>query len=573
MHKLLFFIFRVSYIAIKFESNKPGTFYRWSLVKGKLNLIINNAVFKFIGNIDYNPQGVADRYCKQFILDSIGEIVSQHYKRRVKFYKLCQKSPFNSKKVFLILSMLYAYYDEIVRLAFGIVNLRSQLNVEHGDLPDIIDLAIAFPKHGFTISSIEGSDALGKTTLSSFGEYLIATAPVTPNSFAFISVDEYSRRTKISQDASGKRSYVVEPDDVGEVDNIVEYPRTLTTAERGIFVFLSRFPDLVTSGFRSIGNIVGNLNYSLLEIVYLRKWTKSYRYKQFIDHLESIGKKVRHLYVFPFSNIGLLRYDEKVSPAIRNYNYSQNIIIPPAHYTYNIGDTILASGLDDILSDMSVKAFSFSGQAVGFTNIFTQINDTKKALNDRFNCKLPTEDIDQPPQRPVLLGYEVVQEKIDVGLSRCIAIFDVPPESIESQLSRALTGDRTCDYDVISQFLSDCFNACISIGFTVVFKPKYALSIYSANYQSIIEGFRSKFGNNFIVVSPYANMISLLRGAHGSISFPYTSTKSISQALGKPSVYFMPEMYRRSFPECANNQDLLFGENELSNYLKAILDQ
>lgn len=557
-YRLLIVVFRISYVALKSESIKKETFHRWNSTKSRLDLKLNSAVFQFIADADFVEEPSIAKLYRQFVLDAVVQIIAQHYKRRESIFRFCKRAPFGEKSAFITLSLLQTYIDETAHLAKGVSRLRRKYKIDTKQVPNIVDLAIGFPTHSFSTSAIPSDRADSKVPVSSFGEFLSSYYSKTPHETALVSIDEYCRPSKKEEEG------------INTVEGsiyISEYPRIRISAATALSTFCFTLPEVFLHSLKSISKVISSRSSVLLEIIFLRKWTRSYAYKQLIASLQADKKIIRTVYVLPFNDVGLLRYEE-LSSTIRTYNYSHNIFIPPSRMQHAY-ESVWEMPLDAILSDVPISAFCLSGLAIGFTDVFTQLNDVKNILNARVGCKLPIEGTTQPPQRPVLLGYEVPHKKSDNGSSKCVAVFDVPPETKEIQLSRSLIGDRTCDNDVIAEFLLESLETCISEGLRVILKPKYSLSNYDMEYQTLLEGFFRRFGDSLTVANPYSRMVPLLVSVDACISAPYTSTKLVAEALGKPSIYFMPEIYRRSFRDASSTR-VVFGRSELSSFLRQI---
>lgn len=565
MHKFLLYVFRLSYIAIEFGFDEKTSFYRWSLIKRKLDKRINVAIFKIVSKTNLDCLGLSDKFLQQFLLDTLSELILRHYKRRLKLYKLCQKIPYNSKNTFIYLSIVYSYYDEFARLISAFNSLRYRYKLNTQELPDKINLSIGFPEHAFSTSAIEcGENNIINpiAPFSSFGEYLSSEDYPKLQGCNLISVDEYTRASKIN-----------EQDELDSKDNssdIMSYPRTLISKEKNLKFFFLRFPLVVKESIKLFLHCIQKINYILIGVVFIRKWIRLFSFNELLSNIGKQNINIGYIYVLPFSDVGLLKYDEKISSLLTTYNYGSNIFIPPVYDIHKPRKDDVSIELDDMLSAVPVGAFSLSGKSIGFTNVFTQVNDIKKAVNTKYDCKLPVELNTKIAQQPLLMGYENNENNKSVKFSEYIAIFDVPPESMGSQFARSLTGDKLCSYDIIEAFLSECTNACVLAGYNVLYKPKYSLSNYSKEYRKLIDGFKKKYGDKFFVINPYANIIPVLKEVGASINFPYTSTKLIADAIKLPSTFYIPDNYRKSFYKDSLSQDLLIGKSELMLFLSKI---
>lgn len=566
LHGLLWRVFRISFIAMRFEEGvgcERRDFHCWVRARRRLDRRLNHAVFTFLAGSDFASRRFTDDAHVQFTLDAVSDLIAQHYRRRLWLYRQCRRLPFNLGRTFMLGSMLYAYRDQIAQFLQGVGHLARRYRIGPQRLPLTIDLAVGFPRHSFATPAT--GDRNGHTSddvpAFSFGEFLENFCRASPDPAMLVSLDEYVRMSKAKE----------EPRELGSVSRsrVAEYPRVKATLSRGLPVLLARLPRLALQLCALLWGSVCAPGSTLLELEYCRKWARSYRYFELLGWIRKAVGPPRRVFVPPFSDVGLLSYDRTMRAKITTFSYSHNVFSPPSSLQ---GDERALSQMDVgvVLASAPFGAFRLSGRAVGYTEIFGKVNRIRSAVNEAYGCRLPLEGAPQPAQRPVFLGYEPAE---DESLPWHVAVFDVPPESRATQLSRALLGDRTCDDEVVAEFLEECLDACQSQGFGVVFKPKYSLSNYSARYRAMLEGFRRQFGERLVLTSPYRRMAPLLASVRGSISMPYTSTKLIARAVGKPSVYFMPEKYRASFPKSAGSADCIFGKNELTAFLGALAER
>ena len=550
LQRTLLFIFRVSYIALDFEKRSDTNFDRWSTVKRRLNLLINTVIFDYLSKI--SDQNTVHLY-EQFIIDAVSDIISYHCKRRLKLYRACNKLPFNKRKAFVIASLMMAYYYEIKQLIFKVVKLKYSYKVADQNYPEEVDLVLGFPRHAFSLSeAIEKVVGNGlRNTPSSFGEYLSVNRVQTDVLFSIFEYEIHSKKKSFTKCGS---------------EEVREYPRIRVTTESKWLVFNRRIIRLLYHYLKTRPSIpVGSL---LLKIIYIRKWLFSFNFENILSAIEVNETRVRTIFVFPFEDMGLLRYNNKNSSKIIAYSYSQNEFTPPAKSLTYFRGPISESKLKDILADIPLEALKLNGNAVGFTDIFNQLDYVRQALNNYMGCSFPAPDFTRDPQLPVLVGFKPTStDWFDKLSTDYIAVFDTPPEDRQSQLSRTIMGDRTGDYEVVAEFLSECVHTCLQMGYGVMIKPKYSLSNYDERYQSLMKKFQIEYGNKVIIVDPYTRMELIMHSAKYSINMPYTSTKLVAESYGLSSTYYMPEMYRNAFGRHCENQDIIFGNRDLTLFL------
>jgi len=567
LHRLLCYVFRLSYIGLTFDRERLGSYSRWNEVKNRLDIKICEAVLSFIGESDLSLNGINGANAKQLVLDSISEIVSMHYSGRLKIHSLSGKMPFCSKRTFVTLSVLHIYFLEVRSMFSGIAKLRSRYNFDHSGLSKSIDISVGFPCHSFSILSAEdkvcGNESLS-TYHSSFGEYLLMCSKSSYKCETLISIDESVRKSKKNE----KNALYSKLEGISTTE---EYPRVNSQLEKSWKIFLKQIPNATKLVCQLVVNVVLRRKSLLLEIIYCKKWLKGHCLGMVVDQVAQRGSTVRKIYILPYGDVGLLKYQE-ISPIVVTYNYSQNVFTPPASLE-SIKSHLKSAELNKVLLGVPIWVFRLHGHAVGYTDVFSLVNKMKVTLNQKFNYKLPLSNIVQTQQLPVLLGFEHDLYGGVEGNKHIVAVFDVPPESVERQLSRSILGDRTSDFMIVEKYLVDVTDACVAAGFNVVFKPKYSLTNYSNEYRDLLDRFSIKYKNNFKIVNPYTSVLSLLSSACACITIPYTSILYVAYSVGLPSVYYIPELYRESFSFNLKNENLVIGESELAVFLLKVYEK
>jgi len=512
-------------------------------------LLINTVIFDYLSKI--SDQNTIHLY-EQFIIDAVSDIVDYHYKRRFKLYRACNKLPFNKRQAFVVVSLLIAYCHEIKQLIFKVLKLKYSYKVADQNYPEEVDLVLGFPRHAFSLSEVKVNGSGLRNTPSSFGEYLNV---IRVQTHILFSIFEYEIQSK-------KKGFTK-----CESEEIREYPRIRVITEIKWAVFNRRIIKLLYHYLKTRPTIpVGSF---LLKIIYIRKWLFSFNFENILSAIEVNEKRVRTIFIFPFEDMGLLRYNKKNSSKIIVYSYSQNEFTPPAKRLAHLREPISESKLKAILADIPLEAFKLNGNAVGFTDIFNQLDYVRQALNHRMGCSFPAPDFTRDPQIPVLVGFKSTStDWCDKSSIDYVAVFDVPPEDRQGQLSRTIIGDRTCDYEVVAEFFSECVYICLQMGYGVMIKPKYSLSNYDERYQSLMKKFQTEYEDKVIIVDPYTRMELIMHSAKYSINMPYTSTKLVAEEFGLPSTYYMPEMYRNTFGGYCENQDIIFGNRDLTLFLR-----
>jgi hypothetical protein len=556
---LLVFIFRVSYISLKYEKVKHKKFDRWVINKRRLNLIINTRIILWLS--EYSRNKISNKG-SQFIIDALLEIIEYHYKQRVLIYSISNKIPCLKRSFFLIASISSVYVFNFIRLFFIVLRLRlrcSGIHLENKN--EKINIAIGFPTHAFSMFKKNDKD-LGKgvevTVVSSFAEYLTY---ISSNKNRLISYYEYQRPSKRNECFNNKY----------EEDELVDsYRRVIVKPESNIAYFFKNMCKLLYGLY--VNRFDFRTGFSLFTVIYITKWIYSFSFDMQLNDLGLKYSNVENIYTLPFSNLGLLKYDNEISSKIISFSYSQNTTILPGRQVLNETGFFSEAELVDILADMPLWALSYSGSAVGFTAGYKSVNNIKKMFNEYLGCSFFIKNTSWAKQIPLTLGYENSYDFLPFRKhdKKNILIFDLPPENRNKTLSRALFGDRFAEYDMVEKFISDCVNCSIGSGFRVILKPKYSLSNYEIKYRNLISELKSKYGDDFILLDPYIKLSVVFNVASGCINMPYTSTKLIADSSGVCSIYYLPGEYRDSFLRYEGLSPVIFGKGCMQKFLDRV---
>ena len=535
-------------MALESES-KVIDFNRWPTVKRRLNLLINTAVFEYLSQLSDHHSG---KLSEQFVVEAISEMLLYHYKKRLILFKICDWVPFNRRMVFALLSLLLAYFQEINRFIFSVSKLRYYYKPINQNFDKKINIVLGFPRHAFSIQNRDKNNK-SQRMFSSFGEYLNTMS----QKGELFSVYEYVRPSKVAEKH-------IELND----NNVKEYPRKKISPGINWRIFFYRIIKLIYHYIKIHPSIpVSNF---LLKIIYVRKWFFSFDYKNIVKAIGVTEDNIEAIYVLPHADTGLLNYNGKETHKIIIYNYAANVIGFPGQYFFCLKNPILRTELKNILADIPLSAFKLNGYPIGFTDIFSQLDCVRQALNDYMGCLLPLPNFIRETQIPMLLGYESLSFNHSNNLPKnCVAIFDDGPNTRREQLSMSLMGNRVSDYEAIEEFLLESVNTCILMGFSVLIKPKYSLSNYDDRYQSLINRLHTMYEDKVIIVNPYIRMELIMKTSEYCINLPYTSTKLVADGFDTPSVYYMPIKYKDIFIDGCKNQNIIFGKEKLKSFLRS----
>jgi hypothetical protein len=563
LNKLLHFILKLSFRALNFCEGGNKKFEDWNQAKNLFNYRLNRIVFRHLGRRCFcGGEGTeSDKIMgSQFVLDAITEVVSRHFELRGKIYHFTKIQGFSHERLFVIVSLISIYCLQFIEIINCFRNLGVRFKLCGLTRSDSVCLAINFPSHGFSIPGrvSENSEELAKP-FSSFGEFLLHYVSINGNR-SVLSLGEYVRRSKRMEKQR------LAPNENHE-KTAETFPRMIVKKSRSISAFWVDFNELLSLICRRKFSSYWK-DEMVLQIKQLNKFVESIKYKALISHLTSTGRNVESIFIIPFENpFGYLKYDPKISKKTFTYNYGDNLIIPPSRHIHAIKNLNKPFDLKVVLSEISLSAFRLSGKAVGFTDIFYFMDTARKAINDKYDCALPCENEGKTKQRSAVLGFEVEHLELEISGRKNIAIFDVPPEGRDTQLSRALSGDRTCDFKFIEEFLLDIVDLAFKKNCRLLFKPKYSLLSYSLQYRSLIESIKDKLSDRFILISPYLRIESIIEVVDICLCFPYTSPKSIAEEFGKQAYYYVPERYRSEFETSFAYSNSLIGRVELDRNL------
>ena len=556
MGTLLTRIFRLSYQAIVFCQDEGREFNEWVHQKGRLNRELNTEIFHYLATARFERADIDAPMQQQFGLDVIEELVGRHLRVRILLYRLAKKLPIDSERVFVRMAWLHAYVSAFAECILAVLAQLRKFRLDMQLKTGPITLAIGFPAHAFAIrADLSARRRAEPGPYPSFGEYLLDDSAAPSN--LIVSVGEYVR--KEGSRSSGDR------DD----ETVWACSRLILPWSISLTGFVWNCPGLLLSMCRAVGGSLKRPSLVLLELGYFRKSILSRPYMKLIAGLERSGHPVTTIFILPFQWPGLFKYTRRWSDRFRTFFYSDNILLLPAPGTHPALRGYGELDADAVLSEVPLTAFRHYGRGVGFSNQLDFIGRAKAVVNRECGSALPAASPKADPRRLAVLGFETFDRGgHDPG--RSIAVFDVPPESRETQLGRAFAGAFACDFSFIREFVEDVGAASERHGFHIVFKPKYSLSYYSSAYRAMLDSLVEAMKGRCVLASPYANLNSLVHQVDACISIPYTSTKEIGKAFGKPSVYYTSEQYREQFTRGRTVTDFVVGIWELDSFLSGL---
>jgi len=535
MFRLIIYTIRISYIAISNISRLD--FSRWCTVKKRLNFFLNREIFRWMA---INSDSSKCSLNNQFILDSIIEVIFMHFHHRMFIYRFSKKMPCFNRKIFIQISVMYLLFELFVKLMREIASMLYVYKEYSLTNKKLVNLSLNFPLHSFSIPSKRKSG-----DCYSFGEYLTWNY----SNISLISVGEYVRQS----DRKDKR--ILDKD-------VSKFKRYNPEKAKKFIIFFSKFL-IVTIRFlfedrtRNKG--------IFLKLIYVRKYLYKFNFTNMLRELGLNYEDVENIFTLPFADIGLLKYDNEISQKTLAFSYSQNALILPSPRIQEITDQ------RTLFQYLPLYALTLTGKSYGFTSLYHGVNQIKEKLNKEFSLNLPVTYSKLANENPLMLGYETVYAPPylkDKSLGRrFVAIFDLPPESEYQSISRALLGDKVCDYKFIQNFILDVVETSITNGFSIIIKPKYSLSNYTDSYGSLLRALKEKYKDKFTIADPYLNMGVIVKHSSCSVNMPYSSTKLIFDYNQIPSIYYAPEKYMLDFTKNCSIE-ITFGLDSLNSFFK-----
>lgn len=546
---LLLLMFRVSFRALKISSNPTKTFYEWSVDKERLSYLINRAVFKYIAlevkSGNFKEQSVLNH---QVALEAISSIFSEHLRQRLTVIRLISWCGLNKRKWFVLLSLLFITTSTLCKLIIASLRIGKAYSLNPDCLHNNTIIAVGFPSHAFTLNNkIPTVATFYEDIYSSFGEYLYRSNRVGKLP-TVISCDEYLRNSKKLECEPNK--------------TLMCHDSISRLHARLRFHLLAYIADL----FMSISWVIRNISFfqksPLVFIEAYKQYLRSLKWRRLLSQFKSNGIGVNGIYIGLFSfDLGDLRFDKNYRDKITTYSYSENILIPPSAVA--CGNYKSTTKPHDYLRSLPLQAFTLTGNSIGCTESFELVERAKCSLLPNISRDNLFEFDNGLTRNPCVMGYEELVGDINPYAGKTIAVFDVPPESNEVQIKRALLGDKTCDLEFISAYLGEISQAVNQTNARLIFKPKYSLSNYDSNYRSCISKMKHLLGDRFILLSPYVKLFDIFRYSDVCLSFPYTTTKTIADYCKIKSFYFVPADYRCAFESVVNEGQIIIGVNNL----------
>lgn len=535
-------------------SNTNSSFLDWSASKKKYNSLINRAVFKFIASLPLRKSLIGgDDVEYQIHIDTISELMLLHFRQRKFIFIFLSKFRIKNRNLFSSISFAILACSSLVNLVAAMLRLGRSYTVEINETNLGVVIATSFPSHSFSVERANSRKASQNTRrlYSSFGEYLLDEE--LSAKIRVISCGELVRHSK----AKEKNTNI-------SIASLNSLNRLQAFRSFKLKAFILDCKCSVIWALRNLPILHDN------PFLFLRKYKlflTSLKFRRLFTHLTVSGVYIKRIYTCPFDeSLGDLKYDLQYRNMVVTYSYAGNIFIPPS----SLGNAKLTDELTvwDYLRGIPLQAFSLSGNFVGFTNSYELVRKAKAGLYCYFShYELSDFSFGFTRSIPCALGYEEVVRNISPFNGKTVAVFDVPPETRETQMRRAVIGDRTCDFEFIRNFIAEICDVANKTNSRVIFKPKYSVMNYDSKYREFIEFLRLTLADKFLVVSPYARLKDILDESDLCLTFPYGTTKSLAEHLAIKSFYFIPSSHKCEFISGCIDSNQLIESGELLKQL------
>lgn len=538
------YIFGISYYAIK-RSTSNNDMRKWIHGARRYNYLSNKILLEWASSKTQKKMCNNSKYS----LEAMMEILTCHFQHRMAIYKACNSIGLNNRVVFIFVSLFVAYFCELKKLLIRVLSLRFEYEKLSRISKDYV-IVIGFPEHSFTVGrGVRGDFRL----ISSFGEYLTDRYG-SGSEVEIVSFNEYIRfgKEKDSVAADFKQ-------------NIRLYPRKIVKKYTGIGGIFKGLSMLISFAY----NHTYGLNKSglLMNLIYFRRFASEVDVQRMLSSVDANKKNLKAIYVLPYSDTGLIKYDTEYSEKLTIYSYSNNANFPVMRNAYLDGSGNLQTDCQKLLADMVFKFFLLDVKSVGFDGQLQKIHKAMNIINSYYGRVFTIPGLDQKYQKPMLLGYESEFEPIRHQNKINVGVFDIPPVDKMKKLSWNYMGYNLNSFDIVKEFIEEVADACVSQGFNVIFKSKYSVKYYDDEYARILNGIVQRYPDSVILVDPFLKFESLMGSVDMTVTMPYSSPKNIGDSCNIRSVYYLPERFKSSFNSCDIQNDLIFGKDSLIMFL------
>lgn len=553
LSRLLFKTFKLSHQSMVRAVERPVSFSRWAKLKIVYDSRMTRQLFGFY----------ADQPGKIFDANEFGTfyfLYRRHLTKRQKLFRMSRRLPFAQATAFIILAYIDAFVNVSLRLGWEVVKLSQIPVLDFTGLPKHADVVIGFPHHAFALSptSLRARLDPSRRVWFSFGD---ALAEKTGQQTPLVSIYGYERPSRAREQGEARSGTNPEHLSVRHVG----YERKATASFGPTLRVIGRVLRALVSGR------------ALYQLERIRSDTRALRYRRVFAEMRKAGHRIGDVYCLPFDDIGSIRFRGYWRDKIVNVHYSQNTKLAP----FEGPDDLMAPDMTReqahpskyFAGEMPLYTYFLTGRSIGFTEVHSEAHASKAKLLNRFGLKAAQVDPEQPKRAPMLLGFERLGVTDYAGLAAerpLVAAFDVPPQTIQDNLPRALLGDRVCDFAFIEGFVTDVAEACVATNFRAVLKPKYSLTNSPANYAELLRRMQATHPGHFTVLEPYANMAELMLSVRGVVCFPYTSPHLVATAVGQPAIYYMPEGPQASLFAREGANKTLTRKDDLVAFLRSL---
>lgn len=455
---------------------------------------------------------------KQDLIDLLYEIYKDHLKFRASYFKNRNYTP--SKKEFITKSLIQANFFLIKSLLKSVAYLGKYYLIPKSIKAKKLIVVKGFPSHAFNISSNKSKIPF------SFGDYLTKKLSINKINNV-VSIDEYIRPSLINKKSKLFFKYT----DIKEQKATLK--RTIIKSKISVLFFLRNLKLVFSISMQNVKYL--HKSFELFYLILRRKFF-AYPFLTFCKDVKKNKSSISKNYFLGF--LYAFYYPANQKPHPIEFLYSKNIWNPPQTSKYKIISKKSLKGYQ--LKNFTIGNLTVYQSSAGFSDLPKKINSYKIIINRRLRIKIPIHKLICEPAVPTQLGFETVINLDKPHDTRFVALFDTPPDAKDGQIRRSIFGDFTHDFYVLRQFLEDIIEIASETGFFVYHKPKYSLKNYMRDYQVLIEKMSAKFSANYCCLSPYTNVLPLLKNCSASFSFIGSSTYDICKQFCKKSFVYLP---------------------------------
>jgi len=533
---MLIKIYKLSYSYIKELKEVENISSKLYLAK-KYRSETNSLILNYLGK---NNNNELIQFSKLYFLI---QLLRQHALKRGKIIRYCRLN----KILFLILSISLSFLFSIKYFLYSIyVGSKNYKFTDFVSSKEIkIICPINFAEHNFEnlINSPDSNLSCANINLS-LGEYILKNY----NNHHVLSINEFVRHSRHSGFIGSKSNQV---------------PRK--KAHCNFYILL-----LIINCITILKDILVILKGGVGQD-FLGEFVGATFRMQALPIISLESKNLPSIYLFKSYDwsIWLILLTAGIpSERMQCISYSSNIF-DALDYQLNYPDGLNCDSKDpaDLIAKVPLSTLFFKPEiCIGYNYHQDFINNSRKILDKKYGLKLASLNGVPNVSVPIQLGYE---EDFRPEQGYDIVIFDVPPMSVDEQISAGIVGFPSSCEEYYRCFLEQIIQAADKLDLRVLLKTKYSMDNYSQDHRNYITSLVES-GALDREVSPYASLYSVIKNAKVSISFPITGSYQFARAMGAISLVYFPEISDIRLDRVYGDGDYVYGFDCLHGRLEKI---